>query len=165
MRPTKEISTRADIFSDAEVVSRYSIEQAVEDGLLVETKILNKIKGIDSPKAPFSHITNNLLFKHGYMAENYDVFCGHTRLNLLTGKYYRCKIRDCPECNAEKGEVIVNYPNILDLLNQALQILKRHPRGDHHYQGEIELPSGMKQMIYIELNEIGRFTIMLPEDR
>ena len=98
------------------------------------------------------------------MTENYDEFCGHEATNELTGQRYKCKVKDCPHCHDKVGEIKFNYPNILDLLNQALQILKRNPRGDWFYSGKIELPSGSKQQIFIAQNETGKFTIMLPED-
>jgi len=63
----------------------------------------------------------------------------------------------------------INIPNLLDLLNQALQIVKEKTNNlqefDSFFSGKIELPNGEKQEIFIELNETNRFTIMLPEDR
>jgi len=63
----------------------------------------------------------------------------------------------------------LNIPNLLDLLNQALQIVKEKTNNlqdfDSFFSGKIELPNGEKQEIFIELNETNRFTIMLPEDR
>ena len=59
-------------------------------------------------------------------------------------------------------------PNIIDLLNQANQIVKRKSNNfkafDHFFSGKIELPSGQKQEIFIQQNATGKFTIMLPED-
>ncbi len=63
----------------------------------------------------------------------------------------------------------VNIPCILDLFNQAnviVRILSRDfKRFDSFFSGIIELPSGENQKIFIEMNEAGYFTIMLPEDR
>jgi len=63
----------------------------------------------------------------------------------------------------------INIPNLLDLLNQALQIVKEKTNNlqdfDSFFSGKIELPNGEKQEIFVELNETNRFTIMLPEDR
>jgi hypothetical protein len=58
----------------------------------------------------------------------------------------------------------VNIPNIIDLINAAVKIFVKMPRGDSFACGKIELPSGAKQEIYIDQNETGRYTIMLPED-
>ena len=62
----------------------------------------------------------------------------------------------------------VNLPNLLDLLNQAMQIVKlkskKFKEFDHFFNGAIEFPDGEKQEIFISQNETGKFTIMLPED-
>ena len=62
----------------------------------------------------------------------------------------------------------LNIPNLLDLLNQALHIVKKATNNftafDTFFSGSIELPSGDQQKIFIGQNETGKFTIMLPED-
>ena len=62
----------------------------------------------------------------------------------------------------------INIPNLLDLLNQALQIVKKGTNNfttmDTFFSGSIELPGGDQQKIFIGQNETGKFTIMLPED-
>ena len=62
----------------------------------------------------------------------------------------------------------LNIPNLLDLLNQALQIVKKATNNftafDTFFSGSIELPSGDQQKIFIGQNETGKITIMLPED-
>jgi hypothetical protein len=58
----------------------------------------------------------------------------------------------------------VNIPNLQDLIMAALMIYCRMPADDYFASGNIELPSGDKQKIFIAQNETGRFTIMLPED-
>ena len=67
-----------------------------------------------------------------------------------------------------KGDEI-NIPNLLDLLNQALQIVKDKSKNfkefDTFFCGKIEFPNGEKEKIFIEMNETEKFTIMLPEDR
>jgi len=87
-------------------------------------------------KGLFNYITTNLLNK-GYMEE-------------------------------DSGNFRVRMPNIVDLLNQANQIVKRRSKNfteaDTFFSGNIELPSGSKQQIFIQQNETGKFTIMLPED-
>ena len=58
----------------------------------------------------------------------------------------------------------LNIPNVLDLLTQCHGIMRRGTAGDWHYSGEVELPSGEKQTVFIEENGSGGFTVMLPED-
>ncbi|MCA9496604.1 MAG: hypothetical protein KC589_06675 [Nanoarchaeota archaeon] len=78
----------------------------------------------------------------------------HVTTNLLSYGY-------------EEGGII-NLPNLIDLLNQSLEIVKKASKNfenyDYFFSGEIELPSGQKQKIFIQANEIGKFTIMLLED-
>lgn len=58
--------------------------------------------------------------------------------------------------------------NLLDLLNQCVFIVKKKSKNfikfDTFYSGEIELPNGERTRVFIEQNETGKFTIMLPED-
>ena len=62
----------------------------------------------------------------------------------------------------------LNYPNLVDLLNQATQLVKRNSNNfkdfDTFFSGSIEFPSGRKGKIFIAQNGTGKFTIMLPED-
>jgi len=62
----------------------------------------------------------------------------------------------------------INVPNLLDLLNQSLQIVRKETKNftvmDTFFDGSIELPNGDQQNIFIGWNETGKFTIMLPED-
>ena len=62
----------------------------------------------------------------------------------------------------------INIPNLLDLLNQSQQIVKKATNNftvvDTFFSGSIELPSGAQQKIFIGQNETGKYTIMLPED-
>ncbi|WP_305064169.1 hypothetical protein [Methanococcoides sp.] len=63
----------------------------------------------------------------------------------------------------------INIPNLLDLLNQANVIVRKasnnfKDKPESFYSGNIELPSGKKQQIFISLNELGKYTVMLPED-
>ena len=113
------------IFSEEDVIFKYSSNQAVEDGFLLDVSVIN-------PKwknGIISHITTNLLGR-GYFKEDKSL----------------------------------NVPNIVDLLNQAAQIIKSGVKGDWFYSGIIELPDGTKTKIFISQNETGRFTAMLPED-
>jgi hypothetical protein len=66
-------------------------------------------------------------------------------------------------------EETINVANLIDLLNQAVLIVRNKSKNytelDYFYDGKIELPNGEKTVIYIEQNETGKYTIMLPEDR
>ena len=79
----------------------------------------------------------------------------HITTNLLSLGYF----------NADRT---LNLPNLLDLLNQSLEIVKRESnqfqRVDRFFSGSIELPSGDVQEVFICQNEIGKFTIMVPAD-
>ena len=59
--------------------------------------------------------------------------------------------------------------NLLDLIHQAFLIMEKRTKNftqpDYFFSGKIELPNGEMQEIFIEQNETGKFTIMLPEDR
>ena len=61
-----------------------------------------------------------------------------------------------------------NLPNVVDLLNQSLQILKIKTKNfrkfDTFFEGKIEFPNGSVGQVFISQNETGKFTIMLPED-
>lgn len=63
----------------------------------------------------------------------------------------------------------INVACVIDLLNQATKIVKTRSKGfkeyDTFFSGTVELPTGIKQLIFIEQNETGKFTLMLPEDR
>lgn len=63
----------------------------------------------------------------------------------------------------------INIASVIDLLNQAMKIIKNKSNDfkkyDTFFCGIIELPNGAKQEIFIEKNETGKFTLMLPEDR
>ncbi len=58
----------------------------------------------------------------------------------------------------------INIPNLRDLLEQSLRVFRKKPSDDYFVSGVIELPSGIKQEIFIAQNESGRYTVMLPED-
>ena len=63
----------------------------------------------------------------------------------------------------------ISIASVIDLLNQAMNIIKNRSRAfkeyDTFFSGTVEMPTGAKQLIFIEKNETGKFTIMLPEDR
>ncbi|MCF8012747.1 hypothetical protein K9K83_00050 [Candidatus Woesearchaeota archaeon] len=78
----------------------------------------------------------------------------YVTVNLLQKGYFR--------------EQEISIPNILDLLNQALFLVKSKSKNfkdfDHFFSGNIEFPNGDRKEIFICQNETGKFTIMLPED-
>ena len=86
------------------------------------------------PKNPFKYATVNLLTK-GYFSQE-DVY----------------------------GNFKVKIPNVIDLIMGALMIYCRKPADDYFCSGQIELPTGKKQQIFIAQNETGAYTIMLPQD-
>ena len=85
-------------------------------------------------KGPINYITTNLLVQGGYLDAS-------RKLNL-----------NC----------------VLDLLNQSLSILKTKSKDftemDSFFSGSVEMANGSKEEIFIEENETGKFTVMLPED-
>lgn len=58
----------------------------------------------------------------------------------------------------------LNIPNVLDLIIQCHSIMIKGKTCDWFYSGDIELPSGEKQKVFIEKNGAGGYTVMLPED-
>ena len=79
----------------------------------------------------------------------------HVTVNLMAHGYF----------NADDT---VNLPNLLDLLNQSLAIVRKESNNftkpDWFFSGEIELPSGKSQQVFICQNETGKYTIMTPSD-
>jgi hypothetical protein len=63
----------------------------------------------------------------------------------------------------------VSIPNLLDLLNQCLFIIKKKSknftRPDYFFSGKVEFPNGDRKTVFMGQNETGKFTVMLPEDR
>ena len=78
----------------------------------------------------------------------------HVTTNLLSKGYYT-------------DEQKINIPNMLDLLNQALQFITvgsgAFKRVHSEFSGTIELPSGQSIVIMAALNELNKYTLMLPE--
>ena len=127
--------------SEEIVIDVYTSEQAEEDGLLVDLTKINPKWG----KGLFNYVTSNLLSK-GYMQDDkVNVACV---LDLLNQAINIVRIRR---------------------LNQAINIVRIRSKGfkeyDTFFSGHVELPTGEKQQVFIEQNETGKFTIMLPEDR
>jgi len=61
------------------------------------------------------------------------------------------------------GGVKFNIPNLLDVLNQSVQIIKKSVP-DTFYSGTIEVFDGTKRKVFIGQNGSGAFTLMLPKD-
>ena len=63
----------------------------------------------------------------------------------------------------------MSIPNLLDLLNQCLFIVKKKTKNftkpDSFFSGKVEFPNGDRKTVFMEQNETDKFTIMLPEDR
>lgn len=78
----------------------------------------------------------------------------HVTTNLLSYGYEK------------EGLTII--PNLLDLLNQCSELVRKKSNDyqdfDSFFKGSIEFPSGEQREVFICENEIGKFTIMLPED-
>ena len=120
-----------------EVVLRYTLREAEEDGVLVN------ILGIWE-RSLISHVTSNLLSR-GYITRKAD------------------------------GSSELNMPNLVDLLNQTIQEIKKQSPGDRvsdrvsdrvrgFYSFRVELPDGSRRLLFAAKNELGRLTLMLPED-
>jgi len=121
--------------SELPIISSYTSEQAAEDGYLLDITTINPVWD----KGIFKYVTMTLMDEHGYVDGDGE------------------------------GESTVNIPNLLDLLNQANEIVRKQSHGfkdmkERLYTGLVELPSARRLRIYIEMNEHGKYTIMLPED-
>lgn len=125
------------IFSKEEVIVKYTEQDAVRDQILYDITELNS----DWKKGIFNYVTTNLLNK-GYIKER----------------------RGLPSHDKE----FINIPNLVDLLNQANQIVREKSENftkhDWLFSGDVELPSGKRQQIFIQQNSTGKYTLMLPED-
>lgn len=62
----------------------------------------------------------------------------------------------------------INMVNLSELLSQCFLIVKKKSNDfkefDDFFSGYIENPNGEKVKVFICQNELGKFTIMLPED-
>ena len=62
----------------------------------------------------------------------------------------------------------VRIINLMDLMRQCLEIVRvksqEFEKFDYFFSGEVELPSGEKEKVFLVQNELGKFTVMLPED-
>jgi hypothetical protein len=148
------------VFSKEDIIYTYTSTQAVEDGFLFDVDLILKrpIKNYF-----LKYITSGLLAK-GYWNDR----CQNSVLNQEKGSNNRCA--SCDVWINHQGNKLsclqptLNIANILDLLNQAQRIFNKKAADDYFVSGNIELPSGQKQKIFIAQNESGRYTAMLPED-
>jgi hypothetical protein len=151
------------------IVSKYTSEEATEDGFLFDLDLLVKAGNIKpAAQLPIKYITTNLL-DLGYWKDR----CDNAVKREDAGTADRCQ--SCPTwlvfaktgnktlpCTEDSKEL--NIPNVLDLVVAALKIYNKKIKDDWFVSGQIELPSGKKQKVYIAQNETGRYTLMLPED-
>lgn len=152
-----------DIFG--EVISMYTSEQAIEDGILFSLKEVLQPEVYE--KSLLQIVTTNLMSKGYFKYENKLV--GYPILNT----------DGIPILDTEGNEIRIlskirvmtnkpNVPNVFDLLNQVITIIKNKAESDGFidtfYACEIELPSGEQTTVWVEANELGGMTILLPED-
>jgi hypothetical protein len=149
-------------FKPEDIISIYTSEQAVEDGILFDVDII-LAKQPACKQFFLKYVTTGLL-EQGYW---------NNRCNkgVLTSEAYISQT--CTRCeelfkmhknNKPCLDRTLNIPNLTDLLNQATRIFRKKPVDDYFVSGIIELPSGQKQKIFIAQNETGRYTAMLPEE-
>jgi len=113
----------------------------------------------------------NMIYKYtSSQAEEDGILFDVTRINKAweKGLFNYVTTNLLNRCGYINDEGQINIPNMIDLLNQCNQIVRRKSDNfqnfDTLFNGQIELPSGIKQKIFIGQNETGKFTIMLPED-
>jgi len=158
----KSMTKREEFFKPEDVISTYTSEQAVEDGILFDIDIILAKQPIGN-QFFLKYVTTGLLAK-GYWNER----CKNGVMTGQQGRNDRCA--SCDAWINHVGEKLsclqltLNMPNLFDLLNQAIRIFKKKPQDDYFVSGIVELPSGIKQKIFIAQNETGRFTAMLPEE-
>ena len=121
---------------------------------LGEGKALGGIEMFGAEDVIFSYTSqqaaeDGILVKLSALGFNVEPF-NYVTNNLLSKGYLG---EDEPHLEAIDG-----------LLNEAILIMAHAGKGDWLYSGEIALPSGEMQKIFICQNETGKFTLMLPED-
>jgi hypothetical protein len=83
-----------------------------------------------------------------------DSLISHVTANLLSMGYQE-----------ETGGL--RMANLVDLLNQAIRrIMAGSPDGvlTDFYSFKVEFPDGARRKVFAQMNEMGRLTLMLPED-
>jgi len=153
------------LFDEKNLIYKYTSDQAVEDGFLLDVRILS-LKWKDG-FGMISHVTTNLL-SQGY----WEMTCSHGIEQKDAGKSELCRYNFEKYCSKVVGATHCEFKkekhlrmcNMLDLLTQAQQIITRRGILDTFYSGFIEFPDGMKRKVFIGANEFEKFTVMLPED-
>lgn len=98
---------------------------------------------------------DGILLKVTSVIPEYAGPISHITTNLLDSCGYR-------------PDGVIIYQNARDLLIQSHEIIRKQSETTQKfkcfYVGEIELPSGEIQTVFIEMNELSQFTVLLPED-
>ena len=122
------------LFNDDDVISVYSSEQAADDDILFS---LNKSAFFKNKY--FNYATTNLLLELEIM--KYDV---------------------------KRRQDVINVSSMVDLLEQAKKIVLKgiynNLQEESFYCGDIRKHNGDMVKIFIEMNETGKLTLLLPSD-
>ena len=122
------------LFNDDDVISVYSSEQAADDDILFS---LNK--SVFFKNKYFNYATTNLLLELEIM--KYDI---------------------------KRRQDVINVSSMVDLLEQAKKIVLKgiynNLQEDSFYCGDIRKHNGDMVKIFIEMNETGKLTLLLPSD-
>ena len=122
------------IFTDDDVISVYTSDQAAEDGILFDLGKSNLLKN-----DMFNFVTTNLL------------------LELDIQKY-----------DGKRRTDVINISMMLDLIEQSKRIVLRgieaNLQEDSFYCGDVRKHNGERIKIFIEMNETGKLTLLLPSD-
>ena len=122
------------LFNDDDVISVYSSEQAADDDILFS---LNK--SVFFKNKYFNYATTNLLLELEIM--KYDV---------------------------KRRQDVINVSSMVDLLEQAKKIVLKgiynNLQEESFYCGDIRKHNGDMVKIFIEMNETGKLTLLLPSD-
>ena len=123
------------IFENADVISVYTSDEAVDDGILFDLRenqvFHNKL---------FNFATTNLL----------------REMNIL-------------QYSSKHNRDVIFTSMMIDLIEQAQKIVLRKIEEtldgeEHFYCGDVRKLNGERIKIFIEMNETGKFTLLLPED-
>ena len=122
------------LFNDDDVISVYSSEQAADDDILFS---LNK--SVFFKNKYFNYATTNLLLELEIM--KYDI---------------------------KRRQDVINVSSMVDLLEQAKKIVLKgiynNLQEESFYCGDIRKHNGDMVKIFIEMNETGKLTLLLPSD-
>jgi hypothetical protein len=123
----------------------------------MQTETIFKKEDIVSIYTSKEAVSDGLLFDLDLINKNPKYFVKYITTNLMSKGYF---LEVPPNETAE----MPNIPNLKDLVNQAAEIFQNKLAEDTFASGNIELPSGEQQQIFLAVNETGRYTLMLPED-